>query len=68
MANSNSIIGDEIANAMRKNLMAEQAESAVRSDDVTIAMSSLTKAADILENLGDHKNAELVTKLLEKLA
>ena len=65
MANT---FGDEIAQLMSNELMAEKVESAVQSDNISIAIDSLSKAADILENIGDHKIAEITTLLLEKIA
>jgi hypothetical protein len=58
-------IEDELAQAMSKNLMEPAAEAEIHADDVTMAVSSLVKAADILDNIGDHEMAEKITKFLE---
>ncbi len=60
--------GDEIAQAMSNGLMEEEMEAVVQTDNVSKAIDSLAKAADILENIGDHRTAELTTLLLEKFA
>ena len=58
----------DLAEAMSQNLRADEAESVVKAGPASTAMECLCKAADILENIGDHKTAELTTMLLEKLA
>lgn len=58
----------DLASEMLKNLEAKNVEEQTNAIKLGTAIDCLNKASDLLENLNDVKSAELLTKVIEKLA
>jgi len=61
-------VNDELALSMGKLLKSDEAESKIHADKILYALSSLEKAASIFDDIGDHNEAEAITKIIEKIA
>jgi hypothetical protein len=55
---------DELANVMSENLLTDK----TKIDNIANAISCLDKAANIFDNIGDYKTAEVITHIIEKFA
>lgn len=59
---------NEILSSMESNLLANQADNKFSVNKLSKAADYLNNAADLFDDVGMNKEAEIVTKLLEKLA
>lgn len=58
----------DIALEMSKQLQAESMESTTHVNKLAYALDCLNKAAELLDNMEDHKSSEIVTKVIERIA
>lgn len=56
----------KIEEQMALNLLPKSIDE--RNDNIINAIDSLSKAADILDNIGDYKAAEIITSVMEKVS
>lgn len=59
---------DEIAEFMRRELLAEKAEEATHTSKLNHAVNCLNKAAELFDDIGMHKEAEATVSFLKKFA
>lgn len=58
----------DLAEEMSKHLRAEETEQATHVNKIAYALDCLNKAADLLDNMEDHKSSEIVTRVIERIA
>lgn len=58
----------DIAEEMSKQLRAGSMEETTHVNKLAYALDCLNKAAELLDNMDDHKSSEIVTKVIERLA
>jgi hypothetical protein len=61
-------VADELAYLMDKELKSEAAENSTGANKLQEGLNCLHKAAGMLEHLREHKAAEAITVIIEKMA
>lgn len=67
-SNKRSMLEDELAMSMNKNIMASQVEGMVKSAELQSGLESLASAANILDNIGYVKASSILTHMIEKIS
>jgi len=58
----------ELAELMRRQMLATEAESTTNADKLIYAADCISKAATLFEDIGMHNEANALTQYLEKMA
>lgn len=63
-----SDLANELQRLMHNSLSNKTAQDAVLDNDVNNIIADLSRSAEIFDELENHKAAEIITKIIEKLA
>ncbi len=66
ITNKNSKLSDELATSMKNALLNKKSDKIVLASEKLI--EDLNRSSELFEDLGNYKAAEIITKIIEKVA
>ena len=66
ITNKNSKLSDEFATSMKNSLLNKKSDKIVLASEKLI--EDLNRSSELFEDLGNYKAAEIITKIIEKVA